>query len=120
MEPFTPVKLKFFFCHLHVIVLHVMQIQFRPFFFLPLQLNVFIRSSLQSLKEKISQLRDLLLRDVSMHQMYPWKHLLDLPQCRRECKTKLEWEQSSAMQLGLLPHSTLGRFCHYSFASGDV
>uniref|UniRef100_A0A8B9SYA1 Syntaxin 8 n=1 Tax=Anas platyrhynchos TaxID=8839 RepID=A0A8B9SYA1_ANAPL len=46
-----------------------MQIQFRPFFFLPLQLNVFIRSSLQNLKEKISQLRDLLLRDVSMHQI---------------------------------------------------
>ncbi|XP_027327482.1 syntaxin-8 [Anas acuta] len=35
----------------------------------PAQLNVFIRSSLQSLKEKISQLRDLLLRDVSMHQI---------------------------------------------------
>ncbi|KAM9177667.1 syntaxin-8 isoform 2-T2 [Mergus octosetaceus] len=35
----------------------------------PAQLNVFIRSSLQNLKEKISQLRDLLLRDVSMHQI---------------------------------------------------
>ncbi|XP_035417691.1 syntaxin-8 isoform X1 [Cygnus olor] len=35
----------------------------------PAQLNVFIRSSLQNLKEKIDQLRDLLLRDVSMHQI---------------------------------------------------
>uniref|UniRef100_A0A8B9BIZ4 t-SNARE coiled-coil homology domain-containing protein n=1 Tax=Anser brachyrhynchus TaxID=132585 RepID=A0A8B9BIZ4_9AVES len=35
----------------------------------PAQLNVFIRSSLQNLKDKIDQLRDLLLRDVSMHQI---------------------------------------------------
>nr|XP_009931810.1 PREDICTED: syntaxin-8 [Opisthocomus hoazin] len=37
--------------------------------FLPLQLNVIIRSSLQNLGEKIDQLKDLLLRAVSTHQI---------------------------------------------------
>ena len=46
--------------------------------FLPLQLNVIIRSSLQNLGEKIDQLKDLLLRAVSTHQMYLCKQLTDL------------------------------------------
>ncbi|NXY77419.1 STX8 protein, partial [Glareola pratincola] len=40
------------------------------------QLNVIIRSSLQNLSEKIDQLRDLLLRAVSTHQMYLCKYQL--------------------------------------------
>lgn len=48
--------------------------------FLPPQLNVIIRSSLQNLREKIDQLKDLLLRAVSTRQMYLCKHqLIDLP-----------------------------------------
>lgn len=35
------------------------------------QVNVAIRSSLQSLREKIEELRELLLRAVSTRQMYP-------------------------------------------------
>lgn len=42
-------------------------------FFFSLQLTVTIRALLQNLKEKIALLKDLLLRAVSTHQMYPCK-----------------------------------------------
>lgn len=38
------------------------------------QVNVAIRTSLQSLREKIEQLRELLLRAVSTRQMYLYQH----------------------------------------------
>nr|XP_020017024.1 syntaxin-8-like isoform X1 [Castor canadensis] len=38
------------------------------------KLTVTIRALLQNLKEKITLLKDLLLRAVSTHQMYPRKH----------------------------------------------
>lgn len=42
--------------------------------FFSFQLTVTIRALLQKLKEKIALLKDLLLRAVSTHQMYPCKH----------------------------------------------
>lgn len=76
--------------------------------FLPLQLNVIIRSLLQNLREKIDQLKDLLLRAVSTHQMYLCKHQ---PFCIVGEGGKICYN-CSARQLGFFPRSIFRRLCH--------
>lgn len=75
------------------------------------QVNVAIRTSLQSLREKIEQLRELLLRAVSTRQMYLYQ---------RPCPSGL-WAQwkicclSSVTCSGFSSHSLCQRLCHQNF-----
>lgn len=112
MESFTPVQLK-----LNVLSPACSSMKFyasitptKKLLSLPLQLNVIIRSLLQNLQEKIDQLKDLLLRAVSTHQMYLCKHqLADLSGLWKRVE-KIGCN-CSATQFGFFPHSIF-RLCY--------